>query len=74
MGGEVLDKTELIDPSFNDPYITSAYGFGFNDAANADESAYYFVLKYYAKGQDGASDECFVWEINVPVSNFALFS
>ena len=22
--GEVLDKTELIDPSFNDPYITSA--------------------------------------------------
>ena len=69
--GEVLDKTELIDPSFNDPYITSAYGFGFNDAANADESAYYFVLKYYAKGQDGASDECFVWEINVPVSNFA---
>ena len=71
VGGEVLDKTELIDPSFNDPYITSAYGFGFNDAANADESAYYFVLKYYAKGQDGASDECFVWEINVPVSNFA---
>ena len=69
--GEVLDKTELIDPSFNDPYITSAYGFGFNDAANADESAYDFVLKYYAKGQDGASDECFVWEINVPVSNFA---
>ena len=71
VGGEVLDKTELIDPSFNDPYITSAYGFGFNDAANADESAYDFVLKYYAKGQDGASDECFVWEINVPVSNFA---
>ena len=71
VGGEVLDKTELIDPSFSDPYITSAYGFGFNDAANADESAYYFVLKYYAKGQDGASDECFVWEINVPVSNFA---
>lgn len=32
VGGEVLDKTELIDPSFNDPYITSAYGFGFNDA------------------------------------------
>ena len=25
VGGEVLDKTELIDPSFNDPYITSAY-------------------------------------------------
>ena len=32
---------------------------------------YDFVLKYYQKGQDGNSDECFVWEINVPVSNFA---
>lgn len=38
-------------------------------AANQAEAP--FVLHYYAKGTDGASDECFVWDINVPVSNFA---
>ena len=30
-----------------------------------------FVLHYYENGKDGNSDECFVWDINVPVSNFA---
>ena len=34
-------------------------------------SGYPFALHYYANGEDGQSDECFVWEINVPVSNFA---
>ncbi|MGN0968514.1 MAG: S-layer homology domain-containing protein [Oscillospiraceae bacterium] len=29
-----------------------------------------FVLHYYATGEDGRSDECFVWDINVPVSRF----
>ena len=38
-------------------------------AANKAEAP--FVLHYYAKGTDGAGDECFVWDINVPVSNFA---
>ena len=51
---------------YTDPYVTSAYGFG----ANSD-GTYQFVLNYYEKGEDGQSDECFVWEINVPVSNFA---
>ena len=32
---------------------------------------YPFVLHYYATGEDGQSDECFVWDINQPVSNFA---
>lgn len=64
--GEVLDKTELIDPSFNDPYITSAYGFGAGESG-----AYDFELYYYAKGRGGVSNECFVWKINVPISNFA---
>ena len=65
VGGEELDKEELIDPSYTDPYVTSAYGFG------ASDGTYQFVLNYYEKGEDGQSDECFVWEINVPVSNFA---
>ena len=64
VGGVKLDKTELIDPQFDDHYVTSVYGFG-------SSNNYDFVLRYYANGQDGQSDECFVWEINVPVSNFA---
>ena len=67
VGGNELDKEDIIDPQFNDPYVTSAYGFGKGN----EEYGYDFVLKYYQKGQDGNSDECFVWEINVPVSNFA---
>ena len=66
VGGEELDKEELIDPSYTDPYVTSAYGFG-----PSGNGTYQFVLNYYEKGEDGQSDECFVWEINVPVSNFA---
>ena len=68
VGGNELDKEDIIDPQFNDPYVTSAYGF--SDPASGRDG-YDFVLKYYQKGQDGNSDECFVWEINVPVSNFA---
>ena len=62
VGGEELDEEELIDPSYTDPYVTSAYGFGPNG-----NGTYQFVLNYYEKGEDGQSDECFVWEINVPV-------
>lgn len=48
---------------------------GFGNAANADESTYDFVLKYYAKGQDGASDECFVWGDQRPgLPTLPLFS
>lgn len=69
VGGEELDKEELIDPSYTDPYVTSAYGFGAK--SDGTNRTYQFVLNYYEKGEDGQSDECFVWEINVPVSNFA---
>ena len=68
VGGNELDEEDIIDPQFNDPYVTSSYGF-YDPASGRD--GYDFVLKYYQKGQDGNSDECFVWEINVPVSNFA---
>ena len=69
VGGDELDKEELIDPSYTDPYVTSAYGFGAK--SDGTNRTYQFVLNYYEKGEDGQSDECFVWEINVPVSNFA---
>ena len=62
VNGTALPKTELVDPQFSDPYVTSAYGFG------DDQTGYDFILLYYADGQDGKSDECFVWEINVPVT------
>lgn len=71
VNGRVLDKTQLADPGFSDPYITSAYGFGFNEDAQEGEAAYDFVLRYYANGQDGESDECFVWDINVAVTKDA---
>ena len=38
------------------------------EATNPEEAPY--VLHYYQKGEDGKSNECFVWNINVPVSNF----
>lgn len=64
-GVEQSEET-IADPQFSDPYVTSAYGFG-----TGESTAYAYELYYYANGRDGASDECFVWKINVPVSNFA---
>ena len=64
VGGTELDVTELTDLSENE---TARYGFGPDESA---EGGYKFILKYYANGQDGKSDECFVWDINVPVSKF----
>lgn len=68
VGGKELNKELIVDTQMTDPNATSAYGF-----FSGDESGekYDFELYYYEKGQDGNSDECFVWKINVPVSNFA---
>lgn len=66
VGGTTLNK-EAIDASA-DENATSAYGFFSGDQSNG---SYDFELWYYANGQDGASDECFVWKINTAVSNFA---
>ena len=48
---------------------TATYAFG---AANGskDKQDYPYVVSYYQNGK-GGSGECFVWEINVDVSNFA---
>ena len=67
VGGKTLDKEALASDKVSaDVNATSAYGFG-----KKPDGSYDFELWYYEKGQDGNSDECFVWEINVPVSNFA---
>lgn len=59
MGGVELSKTQINETS---------YGFG-GTGTNYD-----FVVTYYANGQDGQSDECFVWDINVAVTKDAPVS
>ena len=45
---------------------TASYGFG-----DAHNGIYPYVLNYYQNGTKDVASEHFVWEINVPVSNFA---
>lgn len=56
VGGETLKTTKINDTS---------YGFG-----ELRDGKYSYVLTYYANGSEGVKDEHFVWQINVPVSNF----
>ena len=49
---------------------TSRYLFVKEDVETANPEEAPYVLHYYQKGEDGKSNECFVWDINVPVSNF----
>ena len=70
VNGKKLGVTDLTDPDLfmSNPEETARYGFGALD--QNIPGSYPYILHYYAKGQDGQSDECFVWDINVPVSNF----
>lgn len=86
VGTETLEATDLsLDLSYGDANETARYGFAPNrvqittdmDQSNIPEQApysYNYVLHYYQNGKDGKSDECFVWDINVPVSKFAPVS
>ena len=86
VGTETLEATDLsLDLSHGDANETARYGFAPNrvqittdmDQSNIPEQAPYsygYVLHYYQNGKDGKSDECFVWDINVPVSKFAPVS
>lgn len=68
VGDEVLTAEKIADdPQFTDMNATSIYGF----SREGESDNYPFVLLYYANGQDGKSEECFVWQINENVSNFA---
>ncbi len=86
VGTETLEATDLsLDLSYGDANETARYGFAPNrvqittdmDQSNIPEQdpySYDYVLHYYQNGKDGKSDECFVWDINVPVSKFAPVS
>lgn len=68
VGNEILTAEKIADdPPFTDMNATSIYGF----SREGEFGNYPFVLLYYANGQDGKSDECFVWKINENVSKFA---
>lgn len=56
VGGETLKTTKIDETS---------YGFG-----ELRDGEYPYVLTYHANGSEGVKDEHFVWQINVPVSNF----
>lgn len=58
VGGVEQEKTEISD---------NKYGFG----TILDNDKYPFVVTYYPNGTDAETREHFVWDINVPVSNFA---
>lgn len=58
VGGVKQEKTEISD---------NKYGFG----TILDNDKYPFVVTYYPNGTDAETREHFVWDINVPVSNFA---
>ena len=86
VGTETLEATDLsLDLSYDDANETARYGFApkrvqittDTDQSNIPERdpySYDYVLHYYQNGKDGKSDECFVWDINVPVSKFAPVS
>ena len=86
VGTETLEATDLtLDLSYDDANETARYGFAPNrvqittdtDQSNIPERdpySYDYVLHYYQNGKNGTSDECFVWDINVPVSKFAPVS
>ena len=86
VGTETLEATDLsLDLSYGDANETARYGFAPNrvqittdmDQSNIPEQdpySYDYVLHYYQNGKNGNSDECFVWDINVPVSKFAPVS
>lgn len=58
VGGVEQEKTEISD---------NKYGFG----TILDNDKYPFIVTYYPNGTDAETREHFVWDINVPVSNFA---
>lgn len=68
--GETAYAVSAKTESLNE-HETARYLFTSDGVVAANQTEAPFVLHYYAKGTDGMSDECFVWDINVPVSNFA---
>ncbi len=62
VAGAALDETKIESGLGENE--TARFGFGADDTIQA---SYKYVLHYYANGEDGQSDECFIWDISVPV-------
>ena len=62
VGENALEKIRISDGL--DANETSRYAFGI---FNEDLEGYPFVLHYYENGKDGNSDECIIWDINIPI-------
>ena len=74
VGSEKLDVVDLTDPDLGFTNVNETARYGFGESSSAYSGGYPFVLHYYANGEDGNSAECFVWDINVPVTNFERVS
>lgn len=59
----------FVEPTTLDSATNETACYLFLESQTAENAS--FVLHYYENGKDGDPDECFVWDINVPVSNFA---
>ena len=69
--GETTYVTQKAEAAALTKHETSRYLFKAEGVVAANQAEAPYVLHYYQKGEDGKSnDECFVWDINVNVSNF----
>ena len=68
--GETTYVTQKAEAATLTGYETSRYLFKAEGVVAANQAEAPYVLHYYQKGENGQSNECFVWDINVNVSNF----
>ena len=68
--GETTYVTQKAEAAALTEHETSRYLFVKEGVAAANRAEAPYVLHYYQNGEDGQSNECFVWDINVNVSNF----
>ena len=68
--GKTTYVTQKAETTALTGHETSRYLFKAEDVVAANQAEAPYVLHYYQNGEDGQSNECFVWDINVNVSNF----
>ena len=68
--GKTTYVTQKAEAATLTGHETSRYLFKAEDVVAANQAEAPYVLHYYQNGEDGQSNECFVWDINVNVSNF----
>ena len=68
--GKTTYVTQKAEAAALTKHETSRYLFKAEGVVAANQAEAPYVLHYYQKGEDGKSNECFVWDINVNVSNF----